>query len=435
MGKRLSFGDLRGVLADAFGKLPDARRGANRQYTMADAAWAAFSVFFMQSPSFLAHQRDMQRHQGVNNAQTLFGVTDIPTDPQIRNLLDPVDPAALREPFWGMLERALGDGEVAARFGGERGWLVSLDGTQYFGSHTIHCPQCSRTEREEGTLYTHTALVPVLGSRTGGEVLALEPEFITPQDGVGKQDCELRAAERWVRRNGGRLASRPTTVLGDDLYCHQPFCELLLAQGLDFILTCKPSSHPTLYEEVGLLDKMGAVGEGEERHWTGRHYETWRYRYAERVPLREPPRQLYVNWCELTVQREGSGEVLYHNAWATNRPLSAETVAGVAADGRRRWQVENEGYNVLKQHGYHLEHNFGHGQAHLAAVLVMLILLAFLWHTILGVVDAGYRRVREELGARRTFFEDLRALTRYLVFPDWETLLGFMSKGLDLVPG
>lgn len=123
MGKRLSFGDLRGVLADAFGKLPDARRGANRQYTMADAAWAAFSVFFMQSPSFLAHQRDMQRHQGVNNAQTLFGVTDIPTDPQIRNLLDPVDPAALREPFWGMLERALGDGEVAARFGGSgAGW-------------------------------------------------------------------------------------------------------------------------------------------------------------------------------------------------------------------------------------------------------------------------------------------------------------------------
>ena len=88
---------------------------------------------------------------------------------------------------------------------------------------------------------------------------------------------------------------------------------------------------------------------------------------------------------------------------------------------------------MLKQHGYHLEHNFGHGQAHLAAVLVMLILLAFLCRTILGVVDAGYRRVREALGARRTLFDDLRALTRYLVFPDWETLLGFVIRGLDLV--
>ena len=97
---------------------------------------------------------------------------------------------------------------------------------------------------------------------------------------------------------------------------------------------------PTLYEEVGLWDQLGAAGEVQRRHWTGRHYELWRYRYVEHVPLREPPGPLYVNGCELTIQREGRGEVLYHNAWATDHPLNAATVAGVVARGHR-WQVDH----------------------------------------------------------------------------------------------
>jgi len=181
-----------------------------------------------------------------------------------------VDPAALRAPYWAMLERAMADGALAARFNAGGRWLVSLDGTQYFGSHTIHCPGCSRMVQETGTFYAHTALLPVLARPGGREVLVLEPEFITPQDGSEKQDCERHAARRWIVRHGARLAAHHTTVLADDLHCNQPFCELLQAQGLDFILTCKPTSHPTLYEEVGLLDKLGAVGQREERVWTGK---------------------------------------------------------------------------------------------------------------------------------------------------------------------
>lgn len=434
MASPMSFGAMRTLLTDHFRQLPDPRTGANTRYSMDDAALGAFSVFFTQSPSFLAHQRDMQRRKGANNAQTLFGVAHIPSDPQIRNLLDGVDPAALRAPFWAMLERVMADHDLATRFDAGGRWLVCLDGTQYFGSHTIHCPGCSRMAQEAGTYYSHTALVPVLAGPGGREVLALEPEFITPQDGSEKQDCERNAARRWVARNGARLAAHRTTLLADDLHCNQPFCELLQAQGLDFILTCKPTSHPTLYEEVGLLDKLEAVGRIEERVWTGKGHQRWCYRFVERVPLREPPQPLYVHWCELRIQDERTRETLYHNAWATNRPLNAQTVKATVAEGRARWQVENEGYNVLKNQGYYLEHNYGHGQKHLAAVLVMLLLLAFLCHTLLGLVDAAYQRVRAELGTRRTFFDDVRALTRYFLFANWEALLGFMLEGLELAP-
>jgi hypothetical protein len=72
--------------------LPDPRTGMNGQYTMKDAVLSAFSVFFTQSPSFLGFQRDMERKKGKNNVSSLFGVFKIPTDAEIRNLMDPVDP-------------------------------------------------------------------------------------------------------------------------------------------------------------------------------------------------------------------------------------------------------------------------------------------------------------------------------------------------------
>jgi hypothetical protein len=62
------------------------------RYEVADAAMAAFSVFFMQSPLFLAHQQEMAERKGRSNACSLFGICNIPSDGQIGNLLDAVKP-------------------------------------------------------------------------------------------------------------------------------------------------------------------------------------------------------------------------------------------------------------------------------------------------------------------------------------------------------
>ena len=429
----LSFAHLRTVLAASFVTLPDSRRGKNSQYAMSDAAAAAFSVFFVQEPSFLAYQRDMERQEGRNNARSLFGVERIPSDPQIRNLLDTVAPRHLRTPFWAILSLLTRAGYMSDYIY-DNSLLLSMDGTGYFGSHDLHCPNCTVAVHDSETFYSHRVVLPVLVRPGKTEVIALEPEFITPQDGTEKQDCELAAAKRWLTRNAQHFTGQHVTVLADDLYCHQPFCQLLLDQGLDFIMTCKPDSHPTLYEEVAALALSGAVAETSDRVWTGRGHERWTYRYVSQVPLRADAKTLMVTWCEITVVAETSGAILYHNAFATNRTLTDETVRPVIAAGRARWKIENENNNVLKNQGYHLEHNYGHGRTHLAQVLLMLIVLAFLCHTVLQVADSAYQRVRAELGTRMTFFDDLRALTRYLYVESWEHLLDFMITHLQRAP-
>ena len=414
-------------------KIPEHRTGKNCVYRLADAGLAAFSVFFMQSPSFLAHQRDMQRRKGNNNAEGLFGVEQIPSDGQLRNLLDPVDPACLGEVFWAIYTGLKEGGHLKAFQGVENTRLISLDGTQYFSSQKVRCDNCRVTVREEETYYSHQVLMAVLCAAQQRKVVCLEPEFITPQDGHDKQDCEQQAIKRWVKRNARHFAPWKATILTDDLHAHQPICELLRAHRMHFILTCKVESHSALYEELELLTGVqGAVSNRRVRQWNGRFHEQWIYQWAEHLPLRGDARTLYVNWCALTIVRTDTGEQLYHNAWITDYALDEASVVAVARDGRSRWKVENEGINVLKNHGYQFEHNYGHGQQHLSTLLLTLLLLAFLFHTALALSCVRYQAVRDELATRRTFFNDLRALTRYLYFSSWQQLLTFMYQQLEI---
>lgn len=131
-----------GSLRRSLEKVPEHRTGRNTRYEIADAGLGAFSGFYMQSPSFLAHQRHMQQREGRNNAQSLFGIEAIPSDGQIRNLLDPVDPSHVCASSWEIYKlEAGGYLDDYRSVGGTL--LCSLDGAQYFGSQKIHCPHCT----------------------------------------------------------------------------------------------------------------------------------------------------------------------------------------------------------------------------------------------------------------------------------------------------
>jgi hypothetical protein len=134
----------------------------------------------------------------------------------------------------------------------------------------------------------------------------------------------------------------------------------------------------------------------------------------------------------VSISDAATGKLLYRNAWATDHALDEQSLRPFVIAARTRWKSENENNNVLKNYGYHLEHNFGHGGQYLAMVLIMLNLLAFLFHTVLDLCDEQYRRVRFELATRQTFFNDLQALTRYLYFDNWQALINFMFTRLEL---
>ena len=412
-------------MTERFSCFQDIRTGANKTIKMKDIALSAFAVFFTQSPSFLEAQKVMRSNKGEDNAKSLFKIERIPCDNHIRNILDEVPASEVFSLFPAVLNHpAMTKPVDDFRYLSDQ-LLIALDGVRSFSSNNLSCPKCSTQTHSNGeTTYSHSMVSATIVHPDKADVLPLIPSFIEPQDGHEKQDCEREASKRWMLGIGAQYAQLGATLLGDDLYCCEPICKLAISQGFHFIFTCKPDSHKCLYEYVDSLEKGKGITHVEKVVGTIKGRQCWRFRYVNGVPIKDGSKALQVNWCEVEVLNL-AGKRLYHNSFATDHTITNDNVYEITRAGRTRWKTENEHNNTLKNHGYHLEHNYGHGKNHLSQLLTIMILLAFLLHTALNLTDESYRAICKHF-SRQCFFNQLRTLLMYVYFASWTTLMAFM---------
>jgi hypothetical protein len=158
---------------------------------------------------------------------------------------------------------------------------MDMDGVSFFSSEKITCSKCLKCEDRSGVEhFYHSAITPVFVKPGQSQVLPLPPEFIVPQDGSEKQDCERVAAKRWLAQHHEHFSDHSVTYLGDDLYANQPLCQLIVETYRQFfIFVCKPESHPVLYEWLAFLDRNTGVEKVTQRHWNGKHGEIWQIKF------------------------------------------------------------------------------------------------------------------------------------------------------------
>ena len=405
------------------------REGFDLKYKLTDALKSALSVFFFQHPSMLDFQVKMKQKWKRSNLETMMGVKEIPSNVQITTLLDGINPDSVNSVFnenlhtvdeWGGLKdfRIL-DGGV----------LLALDGVWYFSSEEIHCEHCLHKTKDGVTTYFHSALAGTIVRPGNTAVLPVAPEMIT-NTGEGdskKQDCERNAAKRWLNKRADEYAWLSPTLLGDDLFSNYPFCKEVLESGYSFIFTCKDDSHPWLAETV----KNSYLKETSKREWNGRYHLKYTYRWLNGVEIRDNKETLLVNYLSLSIWNEKKNKQTYYNTWITNKTITSDNVAHLASCGRSRWKIENEHNNVLKNHGYNLEHNFGHGKTHASEMYCLLNLLAFQMHSLLDVSDEDYQKARAYARRRDEFFNELRVLMRRNLFESWHHFISFFHSDLD----
>ena len=419
--KHLGFKALRKTISKRLRQIQDPRTGAV-DYTLHDCFMSGFAMMFFQDPSLLQFQQRLQKRFNRNNLKNFFHITTIPKDSQLRQVLDDADNAHVYELFADLF-RSLQRGKHLDlfRFSEDR-YLLSLDGSEYFSSNAIHCPGClTKTSANGHVRYEHQILQAVIVCPGIREVIPLAPEPIANSDGAQKQDCEINAAKRLISKLRCTHPKLKLIVTGDSLYSKQPFIDSVKIAGMAFILVAKPDDHKILFQEFADQKGLDAVSTYSFMDVKGRRHL---YEWINQTPLNGTKDADNINFFQYSLFV--GAKRTYHNSWVTDIEITKNNVIDLVKAGRARWKVENECFNTLKNQGYHIEHNFGHGQNNLSMTFFLLNLLAFFVHQILQLTDRLYQQCRNGFGSRIEFWNQLRCTIRVMIFADFEHLLAFI---------
>jgi hypothetical protein len=423
---KLTFDAFRARLATTFGEIADTRDSRRITWELPAVLMSAFAMLFFQHPSLLEYQRRMQQRMGRSNLERVFQVEAIPSDTQMREILDGVPTEPLRRVLPQIFEQMRQVGWTArfvTEVAGQKYYPTVLDGSEYFHSTQIHCPHCLHQRQANGeTHYSHIVVGATVTRAGSHDILPLDAEEVHNSEGQEKQDCELTAAKRLVKRLRAEHRQLSMCIVGDDLYGHEPLIAELQALRMSFVLVAKPTSHVALFAELAERERRGECSQGTWTEGSGRHRRTFDYRTATDVPLTQSG-AVRVNFLEVW-ERRPDGTVGYHNSWVTDLVVTPATVAAIVGIGRSRWKIENEQFNVQKNHGYELEHNYGHGQQTLSMVFYLLNLLAFLAHKLLEFGDRLYQQCRAG-ESRRGLWTLFRSAFYLIAFDTWEALLRY----------
>lgn len=401
--KHLSAEALLATCRAHFERIVD-HRASDVLISLPDALMAGVALFQLKDPSLLAFQ-----NRGADgNFLSVFGIERLPSDTQMRQILDGVDPEALRPTFralFGPLQR----GKVleTMRYLDE-GLLVALDGVEYFCSDKIHCPKCLQRQPRgrDGPEYYHQMLGAVVVHPDQKQVIPLMPEPIQRQDGTNKNDCERNAAIRFLRQFRRDHPHLQIVVVEDGLSSNGPHIRELQAAGCHFILGAKDGDHARLQQQ---LDQACARGQAhtytivDQPSGIG-HAFVW----ANGLQLNDSHPDLLVNY--LRYLQEAPDGTSREFTWVTDLGLRQGNVYRIMRAGRARWKVENETFNTLKNQGYHFEHNFGHGENNLSVVFALLMMLAFLIDQIQELTSRVFQAALRVAGSKRALWDQLRSL-------------------------
>lgn len=417
--KHLSFTAMRKALSALFENIDDSRQAGKVDYSLHDCLMSALAIMFFQDPSILSFQLRMQDRLQDSNLKAMFAVEAIPSDSALRKTLDHV-PTETILPAFSMLSRRLQRGKQLAAFRLDSGhYLIGLDGSQYFSSEHISCPSCLTYKKtKKKPRYSHQILQAVMLNPYMRQVLPLAPEPIANTDGHTKQDCEINAGKRILPKIRADHPKLNIIITADGLYSKQPFIDTLKRYRLAFILVAKATDHKVLFEWVNELDGLGQCEYFRFTDDKGRKHV---YRWVNQVPLNGSRDADHVNFFEYWLY--AGHKATYHNSWVTDQTVSKANIVELVKAGRARWKVENETFNTLKNQGYHIEHNFGHGKHFLSNNFFVLNVLAFFIHQILELCDRGYQYCRSKFSSRKEYWNNLRTGIRLMLFRNFEHLL------------
>jgi hypothetical protein len=424
----LSADGLFKLVKSGFSAIADHRK-SNASIPLGDALMSAFAMFSLKYPSLLLFDKEVEN----DNLKTLYGIGKIPSDTQMRTVLDEVDPGCVRALFVDVF-RELQRGKALEPYVYMDGsYLLSIDGTGYFSSNEVHCASClEKKHKKTGKVsYSHQMLGAVIVHPKLKEVIPFAPEPIVKQDGENKNDCERNACKRFfdtLRKEHPHLS---LTIIEDALSSNAPHIHEIVKHNMHYILGVKEGDHQFLFENIAQEELKGAVSTFEMKDLLNPAI-THKFRFYNQTPLNESNQDLLINFLEYW--QSGPKNKAIHFSWVTDFTITKENACEIMQGGRARWKIENETFNTLKNQEYNFEHNYGHGKKNLSVVLAQIMMLAFLVDQTQQLCCPLFRATWKHIGSKISLWWKIRSLFDHFILTSMQQLYEGLLYGFKKSP-
>jgi hypothetical protein len=304
--------------------------------------------------------------------------------------------------------------------------MFAIDGTGGGSSDRPYDASSLKRVHADGKITYHRSALVAFLVLEEGFAIPIAVEFIENMEvNALKQDCEIKAFHRLAKKIKEAFPQTPIWLLGDALYADQNVIRLCQKQGWGYSLNLKETDLKVFWrdaQEILKLSPQNKLVIKETR--PDQKTRTKTYQWVNHVEYNELKLSaVFLEEEEWQSQEEredlnNAGQKVKTTSfsWITHQAIDRSNVVSNAQAGRQRWRCENEGFNVLKNGGFNLEHVYTRDRQGYQCFFVMMLMA----HTIQQLVAKGslLKKVIKQIGSMKNLARLLSEAFAHKVFTE-----------------
>jgi hypothetical protein len=347
----------------------DPRQKVKCDYSIEDLLFLSILLMSFSLESRNNYNQELRFSECIETINKVFGLNlnHIPHGDTLAYLWERMDYRDL-EKLRHYLVKTIIKGRYLENFRFKKTYLVVFDGVELYRWNKKHCDNCLYARINDKYQYFHRVLEAKLVCENGFSI-SIASEFIENIDKKedDKQDCELKASYRLIEKVKKLFPRLPITLLADSLYPNQNMFEKCLANKWNFIFVLKDTVLKSVWEDFYGIFELTETSIGAKLDLPEFLVNNRRYRWINDLFYQG----IRVNLLQISTEYN-NGDFKTIRAFITNHPLTETSTQKVEKTGQLRWKIENQGFDIQKNHGYNLEHTYSKDENGMKVVYLLI---------------------------------------------------------------
>lgn len=363
-------------LIKKFNGLTDLRNQSYVKYQMKVIFIVRLMGLMCEMKSMQGMTRELNTEEAIRNIAQICGLEldEIPHCDTINDVFEKVKVEEIEKIRKYMITKLI-RGKIIQKYKiRDKYYHVIVDGTGLATSRKKYNENClvkNKTDKNGNEYQEYSTYVLEAKLVVGKMVFSIGSEFVeNVNDNKSKQDCEIKAFKRLAAKIKREYPKLKILISGDALYASKPVLDICKGNGWKYIIRFKEGAIPSLYNEFETV--VARANESNKRD----------YKYVTKLDYQGEK----VNVIKYTDNKKGTEFVYITDLSITNKNI--ETTINV---GRRRWKIENEGFNIQKNGTFDIGHLYSKNQV---AIKIHYLTIQIA-HILRQLIEKGLISIKE----------------------------------------